>query len=100
MDNFKYWSSSKNVFVISLTIGILTLVFYAITKNFYFAIFGYFFIHIATIINLLAFSFFLISACIYSKRRVECLKSAGLLTVNIPIALLCLYISQQLLKFH
>lgn len=100
MSNFNYISLAKKIFVISLIIGVLTLVFYAITKNFYFAIFGYFFIHIATIINLLAFTFFLISACIYSKRRAECLKSAGLLTVNIPIALLCLYIAQQLLKFH
>ncbi|SDE93955.1 hypothetical protein [Epilithonimonas hungarica] len=97
MKNFNYLLFAKRIFVTSLSFGLIALFGYIITKHIGFAIFGYFYLIFAGIINTLILLFFLITAVLHKEKRIECFQSILILGINIPLSIFCAIIGDSLL---
>lgn len=88
----------RSVFIFSLLIGIgLTLGFY-LTSYSELLLVGYVFLAIAFIVNAFVFLMLLYKAMDDEKNRKGLLSTSGLLLVNIPIAITCIYFVMILLN--
>lgn len=88
MNNFKIIHIGKFFFWLSFLAGNVALFGYLLTKNEAFASFGFFVLIFGTILNLLVFASLLIYGYIKKPFLNDCIKSASLLLINIPIAVL------------
>ncbi|WP_042721228.1 hypothetical protein [Flavobacterium sp. B17] len=84
--------------LLSFVLGNIFLFGYIFTKNIDFAIFGYLYLFAGTAINLLIIGILLLYGFFNKRQFSLCRKSALILTVNIPIALLYSFIGFELVK--
>ena len=79
--------------LVSFLIGTLLLIIYYFTISDYIAIAGMIYVILALIINLLIVAFLLFSFIQIDKtQKAGILKTIGLMSLNIPIALICFYV--------
>lgn len=88
---------TKITFWLSFILGNICLFGYLISKNGYFAVGGYLFLFIATLINVLVIIGLLIYAFFNRNKMQICLKSISILLINIPIAALYAWIGLEII---
>ena len=98
MENFKILHIGKFLFWLSFILGNICLFGYLIFSNWYFAIGGYLLLIFGTIINLLAFFGLMIYGLMNPNYKSESIKSAMILLINIPVAILYFFIGTSILK--
>lgn len=87
-ENFSLTKLSMYLFKYSLIIGTAIFLVYLFSQNTEVIIFGFVYLCLATVLNLMLFLSLLIMVLSDAKSRIENLKSMGLLIINIPIAIL------------
>lgn len=98
MENFKILNIGKFLFLLSFILGNICLFGYIITGNQSFALGGYGLLIYGTIINLTAFFGLILFGLLNQKYKREAIRSALILLINIPIAILYFYIGTSILK--
>lgn len=98
MENFKVIHIGKFLFWLSFILGNICLFGYIISSNGYFVIGGYLLLIFGTIVNLLAFFGLILFGIFEKKCKNEAFKSAMILLINIPIAILYYFIGLSILK--
>ncbi|PIF43152.1 LIVCS family branched-chain amino acid:cation transporter [Chryseobacterium sp. 52] len=86
----------KYIFGLCFVLGNICLFGYLITRNEDFAIGGYMLLIFGTILNILIVIGLLIYGLIHQSKLKICLKAIGILTINIPIAILYTFIGLSL----
>ncbi|WDF46846.1 hypothetical protein PQ459_18365 [Chryseobacterium sp. KACC 21268] len=92
MENFKILHIGKFLFWLSFILGNIALFGYIISGNGVFQIIGFLLLTYGTVINLIAFSGLLLFGIFAPKYTTDAIKSALILLINIPIAILYFYI--------
>lgn len=98
MENFKILNIGKSLFWLSFILGNICLFGYIFSGNESFAIGGYLLLIFGTIFNLLAFFGLILFGLLNQKYKNESVKSAMILLINIPVAILYFYIGTSILK--
>lgn len=98
MENFKIIHIGKSLFWLSFMLGNICLFGYIFSGDEAFAIGGYLLLIFGTIINLLVFFGLMIYGFLNPKSKNESIKSAMILLINIPFAILYFYIGTSILK--
>jgi hypothetical protein len=91
-ESFSLTKLSMYLFKYSLIIGTAIFLIYLFSQNTEVIIFGFVYLCLATVLNLMLFLSLLIMVLTDAKSRIETLKSMGLLLINIPIAILYFFI--------
>lgn len=78
----------KSFFWISFLLGNICFFGYLITKQIGFAVFGYILLVVASLVNLLAIIGLMIYGSFYKEQLNVCLKSAIIILINIPLAVI------------
>ncbi len=92
MKNLQIIHIGKFFFWLSFILGNVCLFGYVISKNEEFAIGGYLLLIFGTIVNAIVFVGLILYGVFYKENFETCLKSALILLINIPIALLYAWI--------
>ena len=98
MENFKILNIGKSLFWLSFILGNICLFGYVFSGYQGFAIGGYFVLIFGTIINLLVFIGLMAYGLVNQKDRSESIRSAMILLINIPVAILYFCIGTSILK--
>ncbi len=98
MENFKIIHIGKFLFWLSFILGNICLFGYIISSNGYFVIGGYLLLIYGTIVNSLAFFGLILFGMFKPQCKAEICKSALILLINIPIAILYYFIGLSILK--
>lgn len=98
MNNFKIIHIGKFFFWLSFSLGNFCLFGYVFSGKESFAIAGYLLLIYGTIINLIAFFGLVIFGLVHKDYKKEAFRSASILLINIPIAILYFYIGASILK--
>lgn len=98
MENFKILNIGKSLFWLSFILGNICLFGYIFSGNEGFAIGGYLLLIFGTIINLLAFFGLMIHGLMNPNYKSESIKSAMILLINIPFAILYFYMGISILN--
>lgn len=98
MENFKIIHIGKSLFWLSFMLGNICLFGYIFSGNTSFALGGYLLLIYGTIINLLAFFGLMIYGLMNPNYKSEAVKSAMILLINIPFAILYFCIGTSILK--
>lgn len=88
MDNKEILNIGKYVFWLSFLLGNICLFGYLITRISEFAIGGFMLLIYGSILNLFIIAGLLVYGLIYPTKLQTCLRSVGILLINIPIAAL------------
>ncbi len=86
MKNSQILTLGKGTFLISFLAGNICLFGYITFRNVDFAYAGFCVLILASILNLIVFLSLIIYGLFNSEELLECLKSAAILLINIPIA--------------
>ena len=95
--NLKILNIGKFLFWLSFILGNACLFGFLITHQDYFAIGGYFLLLGGTVINLIAFTSLITYGFFNQKHYDECLKTALILLINIPFAVLYAWIGLEIM---
>ncbi len=98
MENFKIIYIGKFLFWLSFILGNICLFGYIFSGNTSFALGGYLLLIYGTIINLLVFFGLIIYGLMNPNYKSEAVKSAMILLINIPVAILYFFIGTSILK--
>ena len=98
MGNFKILNIGKALFWLSFILGNICLFGYIFSGDEGFAIGGYLLLIFGTIINLLTFFGLMIFGLLTPNYKSEAFKSAMILLINIPFAILYFFIGTSILK--
>ncbi|UQB67339.1 hypothetical protein [Epilithonimonas zeae] len=98
MKNSKISYIGKSLFWLSFILGNICLFGYVFSGNSNFALAGYFLLVYASIVNLLAFFGLIVFGLFKQEYKNEAFKSARILLINIPIAILYYFIGISILK--
>ncbi|KFF27675.1 hypothetical protein [Chryseobacterium vrystaatense] len=88
MKKIKYTALGRNTFLISFLSGTLLLICYLITKAELLMVFGFYFVTIAAVVNLLVLLYELMEFLTHTADKKTSGNSVLLLLVNIPITIL------------
>ncbi|WP_160139187.1 hypothetical protein [Chryseobacterium sp. c4a] len=88
MENKEIINLGKSIFGVFFILGTIFLLGAIITKENGFAGAGYMLIYFGVPANLLCVFSFLIYGLVYRSKFLACLKAVGILSINIPIAIL------------
>jgi len=97
MKNLKIIHIGKALFWLSFALGNLCLLGYFFSEQPFFAIGGLYLLIYGSVVNLIAFFGLLIYGSFHQKQFDECSKSALILLINIPIAILYYFIGVSIL---
>ncbi|NML70251.1 hypothetical protein HHL23_10625 [Chryseobacterium sp. RP-3-3] len=92
MKEIKYSTLGRNTFLTSFLAGTLLLIVYLITKAHFLLIFGFYFVIIAAVANMLVLLYELLEFLTDIPDKKSSGNSVLLLLVNIPITILYLFI--------
>ena len=98
MENFKILNIGKTLFWLSFILGNICLFGYVISGNESFAIGGYLLSVFGTMVNLIAFFGLIVFGLLNQKYKRDSIRSAMILLINIPFAILYFYIGTSILK--
>ncbi|GGP05642.1 hypothetical protein GCM10010992_22540 [Cloacibacterium rupense] len=97
MKIFTIKNIGKLFFWLSFILGSICLFGYVFTKDIQFAIAGYFLLIYGGIINLMVFVVLIIAAFFNIEKKEDYVKSAYILLINIPIAILYAWIGLSII---
>lgn len=97
MKNLQIINSAKLMFWLSFIIGNVALFGYILFRAEEFAIFGFLFLYIATLINTIVIIGLLIYGFIRKEYLPDCFKATAILLINIPIAIVYAWIGLEIL---
>jgi len=89
-------SNGIKIAIGSLIIGVLFLLLFIITSNDFFAIAGYLYLFIAAVINIITLIYLAFDSFFNRENLFINLRTALVILLNIPLALLCAYIGLSL----
>lgn len=92
MENFKILHIGKFLFWLSFILGNVCLFGYIFSREGAFQVGGFLLLMYGTIVNLIAFFGLILFGIFAPKYTTEAIKSAMILLINIPIAILYFYI--------
>lgn len=98
MENFKILNIGKFLFWLSFILGNICLFGYIFSGNQSFALGGYLLLIFGTIVNVLAFLGLMIFGLLTPNYKSESIKSAMILLINIPVAILYFFIGTSILN--
>lgn len=88
MENKEIINLGKSIFGLFFILGTICFLGGVITRAEGFAGAGYMLIYFGVPVNLLCVLFFLIYGIVHLPKFLDCLKAVGILSINIPIAIL------------
>ncbi len=89
----------KSVFWLFFILGNINMIGYIMSKNDEFAVGGFMLLIFGSMINLLIVAAILVYAWVDVRRRNACMKAVMIILINIPIAIVYLFIGISILTF-